>query len=123
MEIIILAMPPGEAGRHLEYEHALQSSKSSIDRRPWTLAGKEAGGVARGTPPSLLTQGIGNAGLHAGRTDVADAVLVLWLDQHGHLDVPQRLHSNLGRGCRVTPVPGWATVPISLHPHPAQPTL
>ena len=77
-------------------------------------AGKEAGRVARGTPPSLLTQGVGNASLHAGRTDMADAVLVLWLDQHSHLDVPQRLHSNLGRGCRVTPASGWATIPTSL---------
>lgn len=90
MEIIILAMPPGGAGRDLEYEHALQSSKSSTDgRRPWTLAGKEAGGMDRGTPPSFLTQGVGNAGLHTGCTDVADAVLMLWLDQHSHLDVPQ----------------------------------
>lgn len=55
--------------------------------RSW--AGEEAGGVDRGTPPTLLTQGVGNASLHTGRTDVADAVLVLWLDQHSHLDVPK----------------------------------
>lgn len=43
----------------------------------------------RETLPTLLTQGVGNASLHAGRTDVADSVLVLWLDQNGYLDVPQ----------------------------------
>lgn len=52
-------------------------------------AGEEAEGVGRGTPPTLLTQGVGNTSLHAGRADVADAVLVLWLDQHSHFDVPQ----------------------------------
>lgn len=40
-------------------------------------------------PPALLTQGVGDASLHTGGTDMADAVLMLWLDQHCHLDVPQ----------------------------------
>lgn len=73
-------------------------------------AGEEAGGVGRGTPPTLLTQRVGNPSLHAGRADVADAVLVLWLDQHSHLDVPQRLHGNLGAGYRVPSVQSSATV-------------
>lgn len=55
--------------------------------RPWTR--EEAGGMDRGKPPTPLTQGVGNASLHTGCTDVADAVLMLWLDQHSHLDVPQ----------------------------------
>jgi hypothetical protein len=36
----------------------------------------------------LLTQGVGDTSLHTGRTDVADAILMFWLDQHSHLDVP-----------------------------------
>lgn len=45
--------------------------------------------MAEGTLPTLLTQGVGDASLHAGCTDVADAVLMFWLDQHCHFDVPQ----------------------------------
>lgn len=66
----------------------------------------------RETLPTRLTQGVGDASLHAGRTDVADSVLVLWLDQHSYLDVPQRLHGDLGRGLGVTPALGWGTLDI-----------
>lgn len=56
-------------------------------------------------PPALLTQGVGDAGLHTGRADMADAVLMLWLDQNCHLDVPQGLHGNLWRECGVITAP------------------
>lgn len=68
-------------------------------------------------PGHPLTQGVGDAGLHAGRTDMADSVLMLWLDQHGYLDVPQRLHGNLGRRLAVIPAWGWGTAAFHA-PHP-----
>lgn len=46
-------------------------------------------------PCCAPTQGVGDPCLDAGGADVADAVLVLWLHQHHHLDVPQGLHGHL----------------------------
>lgn len=95
MEVITLVCLPDGTGRDSEYEHAFTKFKEfyiwkNRDHPKRGDLGLEKKQEAwKGTLPALLTQSVGNASLHARRTDMADAVLVLWLDQHSHLDVPQ----------------------------------